>query len=64
MEKYIGVNYKPRTRKWVAILSVKGTDYNIGVFDTPRLGAIARDKMILRLGLPTKKLQILKHKKE
>lgn len=59
---YTGVNYKLRTRKWVAVLSYKGDDINIGAYDTEREAAIARDKAILRMGLDLKKLQILKKK--
>jgi len=63
MKEYTGVRYKLSQRKWVASLSYKGSDVSCGSWDTEREAVISRDKTILRLGLPIKKLQILKPKK-
>ena len=63
MKEYTGVRYKLSQRKWVASLSYKGDNVSCGSWSTEREAVIARDKKILTLGLPIKKLQILKPKK-
>lgn len=58
--EYKGVSYKKNQRKWAASLSWKGEQISCGSWETPLEAAKERDRTILRLGLPLKKLQVFK----
>jgi hypothetical protein len=57
---YKGVNYKTSQRKWVASLGWKGENISCGSWKTEIEAVRARDKVIIRMGLPIHKLQIFK----
>jgi hypothetical protein len=63
MKKYTGVSFKPHQGKWVATLFVNSVGLNVGSYDTQEKAVIARDKMIMKMGLPHSKLQKFKPKK-
>lgn len=60
---YTGVQFNTLTQLWQARVTSKGTVYECGHHETPRLAAIARDTKILEKNLP-QKLQVLKPKKD
>ena len=58
MKKYTGVQFNTLTKMYQARVTYKGTIYECGHWETPRLAAIARDKKIIEKNLP-QKLQVL-----
>jgi hypothetical protein len=56
---YRGVSWVPQMKKFRSTVTSKGVLHNCGLWETPRLAAMARDRRILSLGI-NMKLQVYK----
>lgn len=49
--RYTGVIYLKRKKKWKAVITISGTQFDLGLYKNDYAAVVARDNFIIALGL-------------